>query len=228
MDLRWQRVQDDLVRRMRAGEFAESFPSEAEVVAEYQVSRTTVRRALQRLRAEGLVTAERGRRPRVRVEHGVEQPLGTLYSLNASVKTAGLSQRSVVRRLEVHADGVVADHLGLDGSIPLVHLERLRLAGDEPLAIDRVWLPAEHGRGLLSADLTQIGVYAVLERTGLRLDRARESIRAVAFSPLESTLLGCGVGLSIHRLSHAQGQPMEWRHTLVRGDRFTLTAAFGG
>ncbi|WP_245782603.1 GntR family transcriptional regulator [Actinokineospora terrae] len=228
MDTRWQRVQDDLLRRIRAGEFAAHFPSEAEVVAEYEVSRTTARRALQRLRAEGVVTAERGKRPRLRVEQGVEQPLGTLYSLNASVRTAGLTQRSVVRRLEVHADGVVADHLGLDGSTPLVHLERLRLAGDEPLALDRVWLPADHGRALLTADLTAIGVYAVLERTGLHLDRARENIRAVAFSSLERTLLTCPVGLSIHRLSHAQGQPMEWRHTLVRGDRFTLTAAFGG
>ncbi|GAA2966360.1 GntR family transcriptional regulator [Actinokineospora diospyrosa] len=226
--IRWRRVQDDLLRRLRDGEFDGFFPSEAELVAHYGVSRTTVRRALSKLRADGVVTAERGRRPRVRAEQGVEQPLGTLYSLNASVRTAGLTQCSVVRKLEVHADGVVADHLGLDGSAPLVHLERLRLAGDEPLAIDRVWLPAEHGRCLLSADLTDVGVYAVLARTGLRLDRARESIRAVALSPVERAVLGCGVGFSIHRLSRAQGQPMEWRHTLVRGDRFTLTAAFGG
>ncbi|GLZ40856.1 GntR family transcriptional regulator [Actinokineospora sp. NBRC 105648] len=225
---KWRRVQDDLVRRLRAGEFDVRFPSEVDLVAEYEVSRNTVRQALARLRAEGAVTAARGRRPEVRVPSAVEQPLGTLYSLRASVRTAGLTQRSTVRRLDVRADGVAAGHLGLDGSTPLVYLERLRLAGDEPLAIDRVWIPAEHGRCLLSADMTSTGVYEVLgQHCGLHLDRGQENIRAVAFSPAERTALATDVGLSIHRLSHAQGIPMEWRHTLVRGDRFTLTAHFG-
>ncbi|WP_051385510.1 GntR family transcriptional regulator [Actinokineospora inagensis] len=222
---KWRRVQDDLVRRMRAGEFAQHFPSEVALVDEYLVSRTTIRRALLRLRAEGVVTAERGRRPRVRV--AVEQPLGTLYSLHTSISTAGHAQRSVVRRLEIQTDGVIADHLGLDGSTPLVHVERLRFAGDDPLAIDRVWLPADHGRPLLTADLTSTGVYAVLDQSGLRLDRATESIRAIELPAADRAVLTCPVALSIHRLSHARGVPMEWRHTLVRGDRFTLTAAFG-
>ncbi|PPK65412.1 GntR family transcriptional regulator [Actinokineospora auranticolor] len=223
----WRQVQEDLVRRLRTGEFTERFPSEVDLVAEYGVSRTTVRQALRKLRDEGAVSAERGRRPRVNRSQEVEQPLGVLYSLHASVRTTGLTQHSIVQKLHVHADGVIADHLGLDGSTPLVHLERLRLAGDEPLAIDRVWLPAEHARCLLTADLTATGVYTVLEEAGIRLDRGQESIRAVPLTAAEQDALGCPVALSIHRLSHAQGIPMEWRHTLARGDRFTLTATIG-
>ena len=58
----------------------------------------------------------------------------------------------VSRALEeagVRADGVVAARLGLEESTPLVHLERLRLADAEPLAVDRVWLPERLAAPLL-------------------------------------------------------------------------------
>ena len=76
------------------------------------------------------MTAARGRKPQLAPTE-VEQPLGALASLFASVERRGLAQRSVVRRLDLRADGVVATRLGLEESAPLVYLERLRLAGDE-------------------------------------------------------------------------------------------------
>ncbi|MFD1152554.1 GntR family transcriptional regulator [Saccharothrix hoggarensis] len=222
----WRQLQDDLVARLRSGEFAAGFPGELALVEDYRVSRHTVRQALQRLRADGLVVAERGRQPRVSPAADVEHPLDTLHSLFASVEAAGLEQRSVVRVLDVRADGVVADQLDLEGSTPLVHLERLRLAGGGPLAIDRVWLPADLAAPLLDADFTRTSLYAVLaERTGVRLDHSRETIKAVVPTSAERALLGCGPDvacLSIHRLGRARGRAVEWRHTLVRGDRYAV------
>ena len=46
---------------------------------------------------------------------------------------------------------VVASRLDLEASSPLLYLERLRFAGDEPLALDRVWLPASIAEPLLDA-----------------------------------------------------------------------------
>ena len=224
----WRQLQDDLVTRLRAGEFTTGFPGELTLVDDYGVSRHTVRQALHQLRAEGLVVAERGRQPKVTLAADVEQPLDTLYSLFASVEAAGLEQRSVVRVLDLRADGVIADQLGLEGSTPLVHLERLRLAGGDPLAIDRVWLPADLAAPLLDADFTHTSLYSVLaERTGTRLDHSRETIKAVVPTAAERALLRCGpevACLSIHRLGRAQGRSVEWRHTMVRGDRYAVTA----
>ncbi|MFI9009239.1 GntR family transcriptional regulator [Actinosynnema sp. NPDC053489] len=223
----WRQLQDDLVGRLRSGEFTLGFPGELRLVRDYGVSRHTVRQALQRLRADGLVLAERGRQPRVAPAADVVQPLDTLYSLFASVEAAGLEQRSAVRVLDTRADGVVADQLGLEGSTPLLHLERLRLAGGEPLAIDRAWLPADLAGPLVDADFTRTSLYAVLaERTGVRLDHSRETIKAVVPTAAERALLRCGPDvacLSIHRLGLAGGRPVEWRHTLVRGDRYAVT-----
>lgn len=223
----WRQLQDDLIARLRSGEFTTGFPGELALVDDYGVSRHTVRQALHRLRADGLVVAERGRQPRVAPTADVEQPLDTVYSLFASVEAAGLEQRSVVRVLDLRADGVISDQLGLEGSTPLLHLERLRLAGGDPLAIDRVWLPADLAAPLLDADFTRTSLYSVLiERAGIRLDHTRETIKAVVPTPTERTLLRCGpevACLSIHRLGRSGGRPVEWRHTLVRGDRYAVT-----
>jgi GntR family transcriptional regulator len=225
----WSQVQDDLRTRLGRGEFAATFPGENALVAEYEVSRNTVRQALRGLRAEGLVTAERGRAPRVRPVE-IEQPVGTLYSLFASVEAAGLTQRSEVRVLDVRADGVVAARLGLEESTPLVHLERLRRAGEAPLALDRVWLPASVAEPLLEADFTHTSLYGELAaRTGTRLESGHERIRAEVPSGAECALLECPARTAvfvIERTGSAGGRALEWRQTVVRGDRFAFDAHF--
>jgi len=226
----WAQLRADLRRRLDAGAFDQEFPGELALVGEYGVSRHTVRSALSGLRAEGIVVAERGRRPRLAGHDLITQPLGTLYSLFALVEQAGLRQRSVVRARDVRADAMVAGRLQLEASTPLFHLERLRLAGDEPLALDSVWLPADLAAPLLEADFTHTALYDELaSRARVGLEGGREQIRAVVPSPAQQRLLGLprSVGaLAIDRLGYAGDRPIEWRHTLIRGDRFSLIADF--
>ena len=226
----WAQLRDDLKRRLAVGAFGEAFPGELELAAEYEVSRHTVRAALQQLRADGVIVAERGRRPRLGAQEPITQPLGALYSLFASVEAAGLHQASIVRARDLRADGVVADRLGLEASTPLFRLERLRLAGGEPLALDTVWLPADIAAPLLEADFTHTALYDELAaRAGIRLQGGREHIRAVVPSRAQQRLLEippATAALAIDRLGHAGGRPVEWRHTLIRGDRFALLAEF--
>lgn len=228
----WRQLQGRLLARIRSGEFADRFPGELALTKEYGVSRQTVRQALRALRADGTLVAERGRQPRVAPPAEITQPMGALYSLFAAVEAAGLTQNSVVRTLEVRADAVVAERLDLEGSTPLVYLERVRLAGQEPLALDRVWLPAALAKPLLDADFSHTSLYHELNvRTGIRLDHGTEQIQAVVPTTAERAQLRCGpeaAAFSICRLGHAAGTAVEWRHTLVRGDRFTLTAEFSG
>ena len=226
----WLQLQRDLTARVRAREFPELFPSELDLAAEYRVSRQTVRQALRQLRAGGLVTGSRGRASRVGSPAAIEQPLGALYSLFASIEAAGLPIRSKVRTFGIRADGVIASRLGLEESVPLVYLYRLRLAGDQPLALDQVWLPASLAEPLLDADFTRAGLYSELaRRTGIRLDGGEERINAVTLTDIQRRLLDCPAGtgaFAIRRLGRMKGRPVEWRHLLIRGDRFPLTASF--
>lgn len=227
----WAQVQADLERRLRAGEFASAFPGEMALVQQYGVSRHTVRASLRHLRESGLVEASRGRPPRV-ADREISQPLGTLYSLFASVEASGHQQHSIVRALDARADGTVATRLGLEESTPLVHLERIRFSDDEPLAMDRVWLPARLAAPLLDADFTQTSLYDELAaRCGITLTGGKERVRAVLPTPAERLLLDIpadSAALAIERTGELRGQPVEWRQTLVRGDRFSLVTDLGG
>lgn len=233
----WLQVRNDLRRRVLDGRFSGGFPGELSLVAEYGVSRHTVREALRGLRSEGIVTAERGRAPRVADALEITQPLGALYSLFAAVESAGLVQQSIVRVIDIRADGVVATRLGLEESSPLVHIERLRLAGGQPLALDRVWLPAALAAPLLGADLTHTALYDELDRRcGVRLSGGREELRAVVPSAQERRLLDIGPAVAAFAVERvgcvtgpaAEDHPVEWRHTLIRGDRFAVSAEFSG
>ncbi len=226
----WRQLQRELVDRLNAGEFVQRFPGELELTEEYGVSRHTVRQALRRLKAEGVVVAQRGRQPRVVSPPEIHRPMGALYGFFAAAEAAGLPRRSVVRTLCTCADGVVADRFGLDGAAPLAYLERIHLVGEEPLALDRVWLPAELARPLLEADFARAALDQELaDCAGVRLDEGREDIRVVMPAPAERALLQCApdtVAFSISRLGRRRGHAVEWRQSVVRGDRFALTAEF--
>ena len=226
----WEQLLTDLRRRLDHDEFTVAFPGELALVAQYGVSRHTVREAVRRLREEGLVIAGRGRTPRRAEPLPIEQPLGEIYSLFTAVEAAGQVQRSVVRTLDVRADGVVAARLGLEESTPLVHLERLRLADEEPLAVDRVWMPERLAAPLLDVDFARTALYdEYAARCGVRVTGGHEHLRAVVPDEATRELLGTGpdvAAFAIDRLGLAGGEPAEWRHTLVRGDRFSVTARF--
>ena len=226
----WEQVRLDLVRRVRGGEFVDVFPGEFALVDEYAVSRHTVREALRRLREAGIVSGERGRTSRLTDPAEIDQAMGTLYSLFSAVEAAGQSQHSIIRQRDVRADGVVAERLSLEASTPLFYLERLRLANDRPLALDRVWLPAELAAPLLEVDFSETALYQQLRsRCGITLTGGREHLRAVVPTRAELTLLEMPANvaaLAIERLGFQGSQPLEWRHTLVRGDRFAVNTEF--
>jgi GntR family transcriptional regulator len=224
----WRQLAADLRDRLDGGEFTRGFPGEVELGLQYSVSRHTVREALRQLRADGVISTGRGRRPRLaEPDPVIAQPTGIAYSLFSSVEACGLVQTSVVRVLTVRADGVVAPRLGLEESTPLVHLERLRLADGRPLALDRVWLPASIGEPLLGVDFRRTSLYEELARTGIPVTGGHETVRAVIPSRAEHDALDLqspSAVFSVERTGTSSGVPVEWRHTLIRADRFALTS----
>jgi GntR family transcriptional regulator len=223
----WAQVLHDLRRRLAAGEFRDGFPSDAALIAEYPVSRQTVREAVRRLHDEGVLKRERGRGTSVR-QPAIEQPWGALYSLFRSIEAQGFEQRSRVLDLSEATDPDIAGRLGLPRSTRLVRLERLRLVDGEPLAHDTAWLPARAARPLLDVDFGHTALYDELSRTcGVTPTDSTEWINTVLPSPDERRLLDLGARqpiFSIDRFSLAGNEPIEWRTTLIRSDRYTFVA----
>lgn len=226
----WAQLHADLLRRIEEDEFRAEFPGELALVQEYGVSRHTVREALRRLREDGVVTAERGRLPRVALPAEILHPVGSLYRQLLSGHAPAQGIRSVVLVLDTRIDAEVAARLGLNESTPLVHLERLRLAGEEPLAVDHIWLPARVASPLLQVDFEECGLYAELKRRcGITLTDGQETIHAVQPTAFERRMLAIprgSVAFCIYRLRCAHGVAVEWRKTLVRGDKFAIVAKY--
>ena len=151
-----------------------------------------------------------------------------MYSLFHELESRGMEQCSEVRFIERRPDAVVADRLGLFGHPDLIYIERLRHADDVPIAWDCVWLDPELASGLLDVDLSHTALYDEWQRVaGVRLTGGHETIRAVVPTRGQRELLHMDAeeaALLVERVGLVGDRAVEYRRTLVRGSRFSLTA----
>ena len=227
----WSQVETDLRSRIEAGEFVSRFPTDEELVETYGVSRHTAREAVRRLCADGLVVRERGRGTTL-TDPGAERPLDAMYSLFEAVEAGGVEQTSELLSEAEVTDPEAALALGIGESEALVFIERLRRAAGEPLALDRVWLPAEVGRPLLGADWSHTSLYSHLAASGTgRPDAGWERARAVLASAEDTGHLSLeppAAVFCLERLGRVGERCVEWRRSLVRADRFAVVSHFEG
>ena len=221
----WAQVLADIRTRLDAGEFADGFPAERELVEQYGISRHTMRDAMRRLHTEGLIDRERGRGTFVR-QQTIEQRTGALYSLFRSIEDQGFEQRSKVLTLDQRRDPDVAARLKAAAATPFVYLHRLRNADDTPIATDELWIPVTIAKPLLGADFEHTSVYAELEqRCGVRPGAGWERVHPILPSRAERALLDISArepAFLVERFTSHQGRPLEWRRTIIRGDLYTF------
>lgn len=219
----WAQLEERLQSRLQRGEFSERFPTDKELVETYEVSRHTVREAIRHLNQAGLLKRERGRGTVVNKAE-FEQGLGNLYSLFASIESTGVEQTSKVLDIRVATDTIAASHLEVPAETEFFFLERVRYAGDAPLAVDRVWLQLELGQPLLDVDFSHTAVYDELERTGVsRPNNGWERITPVVPSAADRERLALrksDAAFFLERLGMVDHQRIEWRTTTIRGDRY--------
>jgi GntR family transcriptional regulator len=207
--------------RYRAGDL---LPGETTLAAELGVNRATIRQAIGVLAAEGLVSRHRGRGTLVATPF-LEQPLAGIYSFAGLAEETGSELTTQVRLARsVPADATAAERLGLRAARDTVlELERLRLLNGVPLALEHVLLAAAAcDVDLQHADFTQ-PLYRLLDAAGITVTKAREQIRPVNLSAREARLLGQARGAAafqVDRLGYAAEHPVEWRRSLVNGERY--------
>jgi len=202
-------------------------PGELELASLLGVSRHTVRHALGVLTNEGLLRRERGRgttvvasAPRI-----IERSLSTFYAFAWETRARGATQRSyVLERKVLEADGEFGGRLGVPEGTPIERIVRLRTADEDPLVLETAYLPRELTELLDAAVLERESIYDELERRGgLRIKRARESIRPIVLSRPVARLLRASAGapaFSVERTTWAERGPIEWQEAIVRGDRY--------
>jgi GntR family transcriptional regulator len=201
-------------------------PSEAQLSAQYGVSRGTVRQALAALRAEGLITGGRGRPPQV-ARSILTQSFDEMVSFSAWAE--GLGRTPSARTIELArrpAGPEAADRLAVEPGTPVFQYKRLRLLDGEPAMVELTTFVEWVGRLLLDCDLDGGSVYAQLGERGVIFAEAHQSIGAIAASAELAALLGVQRRSPLLQVSRRafdpDGTPLEWSHDIYRGDAFAI------
>jgi GntR family transcriptional regulator len=224
--LQLKRWIEDAVRR-GAIKPGDALPSERDLAARVEMSRVTVRKAVQHLVREGVLVQRHGSGTYVAPQpNRVEQSLSQLTSFAEDMARRGMAVRSVWLDRGVYVPSPLETvTLGLGASDNVARVARLRISGDTPLAIERASLSAS-----ILQDPENIGtsLYAHLDKSGHRPVRAIQRIRAVSLEEEDANLLEVAAGvasLHIERTSYlASGRVVEFTRSIYRGDTYDFVA----
>lgn len=225
-------IKDLLQKQIENGVYAVGarLPSERELAQKFNVSRMTARQALQGLAQEGLTSSRVGKGTFVSPPR-INQELRTLTSFSEDMRARGMTPSSRVVRAEVvQAAREIAERLHLAPRTEVVLLSRVRLADDQPLALETTHIPAHLCSGLLEKhDFSRESLYAVLRADyGWNLVWADQMIEACMPSPHERQALGLNRQTPVLRLTRVTynqyDQPVEYVQSVYRGDQYQLRA----
>jgi len=204
-------------------------PSERELSEQYHISRMTARQALSELATEGLLRREQGRGTFVakpKIEHGLTRLTGFTEDMEAR----GLQPGALVIRLELIEPPLLAMRaLQITPDTPVVLLERLRLAGGEPIALETSHLHFYGVEDLLQENFQDNSLYRILlEKHNIAPARAEQKIGADLCSQREQELLKINEGAPVlrnKRITFDQwGRPFEYTESAYRADRYVFQA----
>ncbi len=214
-----------LAQRIAADEFAAGtrFPTEAELGAHYGVSRVTVRRALEALKAEGLLSSVQGQ--------------GTFVTRRPSPGGTALELRDALDELRAVAGTTRVDVLAFDTRVPPPGIaEKLGLAsGDEaqfavrlrsrdrrPVLHVTSWIPAMIGTSWTKADMGRASLVELLGRAGREVGRIEQIISARLSTPDLAHILRVDPGAALLRVQllyrDTQGRPIAHLEALGSAD----------
>lgn len=226
----YSQLRDILYLKIKNGEWkvGEKIPSESELCAQFNVSKTTVRQAIGLLTREGLLRKEQGRGTFV-AEPKIEQGPLRLTSFTEEMRSRGLTPSSVViEKCIIKAPPEITEALELGKEDKVILLKRLRLANGEPMGIQSAYIPYELCPGLLDKDIDlSKSLYEVLERQfGIFPDWAREYHQAISVEEPEASMLKVPIHspcwLSVRTTYDSSGRPIEFVKSIMRGDRYTI------
>lgn len=223
------RVKEDILAGIADGLYPphSKLPSQRDLGVDHGVSHMTVRRAINELVRDGAIYTRAGSGLYV-AEPKVDAEAGPLIGFTEDMARRGM--RASSRLLEcsmVSASTVLATTLRVVVGQPLVCVRRLRLAEDEPMALQTNYLPAALCPGLPAKDLEGGSLFEILKSDyGLRLVDAETAVSAELASEAEAGLLHLEPPASLlvtEQITYLDNdQPIEFVRSLYRGDRYRL------
>jgi GntR family transcriptional regulator len=223
----YQRIQSTIRKRIDAGQLRPGDPvsSERDLAKLHEVSLMTARHALASLERDGIVERRRGVGTFVATPKIHFNKLMSYTEQMAARNLAAASRILFAKLIDNEPDA--AARLSLPPAEPVIKLERLRHAADEPFALETCYLSGAQFPGLLAAPLNRDSLFAILEREyDVKLGYADEEIDATGADPRVAELLNVPRREPLLRIRQviysAKGRPLIYVLGIYRSDRHNL------
>jgi GntR family transcriptional regulator len=206
-------------------------PSDAELCRRFGVSRMTARHAIERLKAEGLLVRRPGQGTFV-AERRAHRQAGRLVSFSEEMRRLGVQPRSRMLHRRVRTATVEeARRLEVPQGVAVVSLERVRIGGERPIAVETAVLRGECAAALEGVDLERTSLHEALVAGGFVPTSGRGFLRAEEARARDARLLGTrrGAPLLVEQrlILDQRRRPLELGETRYAGDRYLLELEFG-
>lgn len=198
---------------------------EQELGHEFGVSRITAKRALNELADAGLVIRERGRGTRVVKRPPPPAVTSSIEGWLENISLMGLATEARVLDFGyVPASEDIASALGLKQGMEVQRAVRVRLLDGQPMSYLVTYVPSDIGRNFDADDLNAMPLLHLLERAGVNVASARQSISATMADPGVASALSIAPGaplIEVRRVVRdAADRPVEYLRVLYRPDLY--------
>ncbi|MCG9789441.1 GntR family transcriptional regulator [Vibrio barjaei] len=176
---RYLQIADTLIEKISNGELSAGsiLPTEGELQKEFDVSRVTIRKAMQLLVDKDLLFRQRGSGTYVKApkaQHNALQLSGFVEEVSAQGKTP--SSKIITFEL-IECNELVAGKLDVSIGEEVYSIRRLRMIDDEPEVLEHTYLPVSLFPDL-SIKAMRSSKYDYIEKTkGLKIKLSRQSIK---------------------------------------------------
>lgn len=221
-----------LREQLQEGRFVRGLPGEMALVEQFGVARITVRKALERLQAEGLIDRRPGRgtfarRPQANdvARSATARPEIQLTGLLQNIVSMGLRTRVKVVACDIMPPPeAAASALALPAGIRVQKAVRVRSTREGPVSHITTYVPEPLALGFGRRELSRKPLLVLLEESGVQIGRASQTISARLADAETARLLNVAVGsalLAVNRLVRDRNdQPVQWLQGLYRPDRY--------
>ncbi len=222
----YEQIKDDITNKKYAA--GQSIPSERELMKIFNVSRTTIRQALQKLQLNNLIYKVQGK-GNIVSSKPINQNLNSFYSFHKMILSLGKTPTSKLISCElVEAGDEFSEIFSISKLSKIYHIKRLRLIDGEPAMLENTFIPEYRFKNFDYNKLNKIPMYEIFKKEyDIKFTNAKETFKPVAVSLKEDVkyleINKKDIVMQIIREAFEMNKVIEYTVSHVKNDLFVYT-----
>lgn len=214
-----------VIEKIESGEWniGDKIPTEKEICDRLNVSRITVRKAMQELQYEGYIKIIKGKGTFVN-DQKINQKLNDIKSLSEQLKTNNVDETTKLVCFDIREISQdISWKSRINNSSKIIYIERIRILKGVIYAVEKTYIPYDLCPILNAELIEKNGLCNSLKALGIKIDSLTESLEVIKVNQESAELLQINQNDSVIKLikeTYMNDEPMEYSESLIRSDMF--------